>query len=80
MIIPVTELPKDTLQRIAEDFITRDGTDYGDTELSLEQKTENLLRQIHRGDVLLCFDEATESVNLIPKEEYSFQEGECGRE
>lgn len=70
MIIPVNELPAETLQRIAEDFATRDGTDYGEHEFSLEEKTQQLIAQIRSGTVLLSFDNATESLNLITAESY----------
>lgn len=43
MIIPWEELEEETLINIAESFILREGTDYGVEELSLQQKTQNLL-------------------------------------
>lgn len=70
MIIPFDAVPKDTLIRIAEDFITREGTDYGWVEYSLEQKVEQLLLQIEEGQVLITFDEATESVSLVSANDY----------
>lgn len=70
MIIPFDTVPKDTLIRIAEDFITREGTDYGWVEYSLEQKVEQLLSQIQEGQVLITFDEATESVSLVSANDY----------
>ena len=35
MIIPATQLQTDTLTAILEEFITREGTDYGELELNL---------------------------------------------
>lgn len=65
MIIPPNTIESETLERIVEEFITRDGTDYGEFELSLAQKVEALLEQILAGEVVIVFDEASESVNLM---------------
>jgi len=70
MIIPVNEIPLDTLMRIAEEYVAREGTDYGTYEYSLEQKVQQLIEQIRQGSVLITFDEATESVNLLSAQEY----------
>lgn len=70
MIIPYQSLSVDVLQSILEEYISREGTDYGEYELSLEQKVQRLLPQVKSGDVLIVFDEITESVQLLPKGEY----------
>jgi uncharacterized protein YheU (UPF0270 family) len=67
MIIPYQSLSADILQAIVEEYISREGTDYGELELSLAQKVAYLLPQIKSGDVLIVFDEASESVHLMPK-------------
>lgn len=69
MIIPPEQLTEEVLRSIVESFITREGTDYGDTELSLSEKTEQLLPQVIAGEVLILFDEDSESVNLIGKDQ-----------
>lgn len=71
MIIPPSKLPPQTLHNILEEFITRDGTDYGEHELSLEEKVERLLPQIANGEVLIVFDEELESIQLVHKQDYS---------
>lgn len=71
MIIPASKLPPQTLHNILEEFITRDGTDYGEHELSLEEKVERLLPQIANGEVLIVFDEELESIQLVHKQDYS---------
>lgn len=71
MIIPYQSLSPDVLQSIIEEYISREGTDYGEYELSLEQKVQRLLPQVKSGDVLIIFDELTESVQLVSKAEYA---------
>lgn len=70
MIIPYQSLSSDVLRAIVEEYISREGTDYGEHELSLEQKVQRLLPQIRAGEVLVVFDEVTESVQLLAKQDY----------
>jgi len=71
MIIPPSGLSPETLQSILEEFITREGTDYGALEQALEQKVAALKAQIVNGQVVIVFDESSETVNLVSKDEYS---------
>jgi uncharacterized protein YheU (UPF0270 family) len=80
MIIPVSELPEQTLIAIAEDFVTREGTDYGEIEHTLQQKVEQLIGQIKAGEVLISFESASESINLISKQNYIESIQEAGGE
>jgi uncharacterized protein len=65
VIIPHQQLSADALQGLIEEFITREGTDYGHTEVALEAKVEQVRRQLERGEVVIVFDPATESVSLV---------------
>lgn len=67
MIIPHTSLSADALQGLIEEFITREGTDYGWDEVPLATKVEQVRRQLQKGDVVIVFDSATESVSLLPR-------------
>lgn len=70
MIIPPQSLPEETLLAVLQEFINREGTDYGAEELSLEEKVARLRPQVFSGDVLIVFDDITQSVHLVPKEHY----------
>ncbi len=69
MIIPPEKLTLEVIRGIVEAFITREGTDYGEREFSLQDKVRHLMPQVLRGEVLIVYDDATESVNLVPKED-----------
>lgn len=69
MIIPHQQLSPEALQSLMEEFVTRSGTDYGVTEISLQEKVEQVRRQLERGDVVIVFDPATESVSLLSRQE-----------
>ncbi len=68
MIIPPEKLTIEALRSIVESVIIREGTDYGEHEFTLDEKVSELLPQVLRGEVLISYDEESESVTLLPKE------------
>lgn len=78
--IPPEQLNADTLTALIEEYVTRDGTDYGDTELSLGQKVAQVHRQLARGDVVIVFDLAAEQANLLTREQYRQLEADQSRD
>ncbi len=71
MIIPVEQLNADTLQAIIEDFILREGTDYGAIDASKENKIAQVKQQLEQGHAVLVYSQLHESVNILPKEQFS---------
>lgn len=67
MIIPRRDLSPDTLDNLIESFVLREGTDYGEHERSLEQKVNDVKRQLKSGDVVLVWSELHETVNIMPR-------------
>ena len=67
MIIPWQDLSPDTLDNLIESFVLREGTDYGEHERSLEQKVNDVKRQLKSGDVVLVWAELHETVNIMPR-------------
>jgi uncharacterized protein len=68
MIIPHDRLSQEALQGLIEEFVTRDGTDTGYIDGSLEKNVEMIIRQLKRRDVFIVFDEATQTANIMPKD------------
>jgi uncharacterized protein len=73
MIISPNQLSAEALQNILEEFISRDGTDYGAYEFSLAEKVQHLKPQLIRGEVLIVFDELTEQITLMTRENWQLQ-------
>lgn len=69
LVIPFAELEKETLQTLLEEMVTRDGTDYGAVEIPTAQKVTQAVRELQAGRVLLCYDNETQTCNLLPAEE-----------
>ena len=63
--VPYQDLAPETLRNLIEDLVTRDGTDYGAVEKTLEQKAAALLRQLESGEAKLVFDLTTETIGLM---------------
>ena len=63
--IPLQSLGEDVLIGVVQEFILREGTDYGAAEVSLEKKVQQVLAQIRSGEVGIFFDATSESVTLV---------------
>ncbi|MGD8863727.1 MAG: YheU family protein [Myxococcales bacterium] len=63
--VPLERIPPQTLRAIAEDFCTRDGTDYGEQELSLEQKVTMLMGQLRRGEAHILFEATSSTLRIV---------------
>ena len=68
--IPLERLSAEILTAIIEEFILRDGTDYGVQEASMDSKIAQVQRQLVRGDVLITFDPLTENCTLLTKHQF----------
>ena len=66
--VPPARLEEGVLQALLEEFASRDGTDYGERELSLEQQVVNLRRQMADRGLLLLFDSESETWDLVERE------------
>ncbi|MDC9720721.1 MAG: YheU family protein [Gammaproteobacteria bacterium] len=71
MIIPWQDINPDTLNRLLEEFASRDGTDYGAYETSLEDKVAQLKLQLEQKRILVVYSELHESVNIVPSEKFN---------
>jgi uncharacterized protein len=76
MIIPYREISEDALDNLIEYYVLREGTDYGEQELSLAQKVQAVKRQLHSGDVVIVYSELHESINLMSNREFLQQQAE----
>jgi hypothetical protein len=63
--VPHTALASDVLRGVLESFILREGTDYGERELSLDDKVARVMRLLERGDVGIVFDPPTGTVDIV---------------
>ena len=67
MIIPLESIDSETLQNLVESFVLREGTDYGEVEISLQEKVAQIVEQLRAGDIVIEYSEEHESINIIEK-------------
>ena len=63
--IPPDALDPATLQALVEEFVTREGTDYGAHEVPTSVKVERALAAVESGRVVIVFDERLNSATLV---------------
>ena len=63
--IPYTQLSKEALHGLIEEFVSRDGTDYGARERSLGSKVAEVEMLLERGEARVVFDPTTGTANII---------------
>ena len=69
LIVPWQDVPVASLVNLIEELVSRDGTDYGEQEVPLTTKVEQVKRLLQRGEMVIWFDEDTESISLFAKDQ-----------
>ena len=69
LAVPPARLQADILQSLLEEYASRDGTDYGERELTLDEKVRALQNQLHTGELQLLYDIDSEEWDLVPREQ-----------
>jgi uncharacterized protein len=64
-IIPVNKLSPESLQRVIEEFISRNGTDYGEIESPLETNFRQVKYKLEKGSAVLIYDDGTKTTNIL---------------
>ena len=67
--VPPQRLPPEVLQALLEEYASRDGTDYGERELSLQSKVDNLQGQLAANDLCILFEAESEQWDLVPRDQ-----------
>ena len=68
MIIPHRQLSPEALQGLIEEFVTRDGTDYGEREMALQGKVAQVRQQLDHGISVIVYDGQDGSITIVPKD------------
>ncbi len=59
------QLSPEALRGLIEEFVTRDGTDYGAVERSVEEKIAQVSAQLASGEARLVFDPYMQTTNIV---------------
>ena len=63
------DLSDDALQGVIEDYVTREGTDYGDQPVSLARKVAQVRAQLQSGQVVIVFDGESATCSIVSLEQ-----------
>lgn len=63
--VPFERITPDTLQRMIEEFVTREWADLGDSGYTLEDKVIQVRRQLEARTARVVYDATTESWNIV---------------
>ena len=66
--IPWTSLSPAALRGLVEAFVLQEGTDYGHSEYSLDEKVASVRAQLSSGKAYISFDPDTETAVIKPRE------------
>jgi uncharacterized protein len=69
VVVPHRALSPEALQGLLEEFVSRDGTDTGYTKLSLQQRVDQVRRQLDSGDAVIVYDETTQTANIVSNQD-----------
>lgn len=65
--IPYDQLSQEALQGVIEEFVTRNGTDYGEAEMPLETKIAQVLLQLKSKNAFIVFDHHSGTATILNK-------------
>lgn len=68
-MVPLEKISIEALGGLIDEFILREGTDYGTKEYSLEEKHTQVKKQLSSGSCLIVFDVEEQSASIIRKEQ-----------
>jgi uncharacterized protein len=66
--VPWEQLEKDILHKLVEEFVSREGTEYGETEVGLSTKVNQVVEQLKAKKAVITFDPETQTTHIISKE------------
>ncbi|MGC9423448.1 MULTISPECIES: YheU family protein [unclassified Vibrio] len=67
MIVPWQQIANETLENLIREFVLREGTDYGETEVSLQDKIEQVKHQLETGEAVIVYSELHETIDIKSK-------------
>lgn len=65
VVLDPDQLSPSALRGLVEEYVSREGTDYGHADWSLEEKVDQVFQQLDRGEARIVFDVELESVSIV---------------
>ena len=63
--IPFEALSAEALDGVIDDYVNREGTDYGHRDFDLQQKRDAVRRQLASGRAVITYDPGTQTTSIV---------------
>ncbi len=67
--VPHRQIEPETLQRLIVEYIARDGTFYGEYEMTLDRKVGMIMEQLESGKAVVTWDLESQTSSIALKDE-----------
>jgi len=64
--VPYDQIDPETLRNMIQEFVTRDGADWGEPGGALEDKIARVIKQFKNKQVKVVFDLNSKTANIVP--------------
>ncbi len=64
--VPLDRISPDTLRTMVEEFVTREWSDWADSAYTLDEKVDQVIRQLKDARAKVVFDLGTQTCNIVP--------------
>lgn len=68
--VPYKRLSSSALEGLVEEFVAREGTDYGHAEQPMEKKVASVVRALESGRAVVLYDPEADTCNIVTREEF----------
>ena len=69
VVVPLDKISDEALHGLINEFILREGTDYGAREFTLIEKHAQIKKQLASGHILIVFETVEQTASIVRKEE-----------
>ncbi len=63
--VPYERLDPETLRNVIEEFVTRDGSDWGEAGGTLEEKVGQVMQQLRSRKIKIVFELNSQTANIV---------------
>jgi hypothetical protein len=65
--IPAERLSAEALESVIDDYILREGTDYGHSDVDIESKRDRVRGELTAGTAVITFDPESETCTIVSR-------------
>ena len=63
--VPYNRLDPETLRNVIQEFVTRDGADWGEVGGTLEEKIDLVMQQLRNRKIKVVFEMKSQTANIV---------------